>query len=569
MKHLHCILSIVGKAFLLILVACLLGLFAGCRSSNASTDSDRAEAELAAANAAEVKDFEEDESELVSLPANIKTNLYYYGKIENQEYILIFNNIEKKKFSGTFYKIGENAMVSPVDFSGKAKREKCLLVVNGKKTVWKKYRASADDYSFKGSFTEGKTVKEFSFSTYIEPTFKKSTDSSRYQDEYFEVEVINDVKYGSAEGYWVSREENSTNYAKIIASGIAQTLSQKQFDLRMDLYLPKNDSQEKRPLIMFIHGGGFYIGDKKDNPIVLWCRHYAKMGYVVASINYRMGFKPTKGSIERCGYCATQDAAAAMRYLVHNKEKFRIDPNYLFVAGSSAGGITTLNLAFMRNKNRPESSKKSFGNEDLGAIESSGNTLKETYKIRCICNMWGAVHDISMIDNANISIVSFHGNADQVVPYGEEVPFKDIKLGIGKLFFNKMFGSKPIHARAKTLGYRQQLYTFDGCGHAPHVDKNNQPNDKFYFIQEKTTDFFYKEFVPEEPSINYKDNQTFTAVAGDFAQCYWQVTGGFILEQNRETVRVVWMSDAKEKKLEMSGTLLNGAVVNAVYAPAK
>lgn len=569
MKHLHHVLSSVSKVFLLILMVGILAIFAGCRNSNAATDSDRAEAELAAANAAEVKAFEKDESDLVRLPANIQTDIYYFGKIENQEYILIFNDIEKKKFSGTFYKVSNNAMVSPVNFSGKAKKEKCLIVVNGKKTVWKKYSATTDDYSFIGSFTEGKTAKDFSFSTYIEPTFKSSTDSSRYQDEYFDVEVINDVKYGAAEGYWVSRVENSTNYAKIIASGIAQTFSMKKFDLRMDLYLPKGDQQEKRPLIMFIHGGGFYIGDKKDNPIVLWCRHYAKMGYVVASINYRMGFKPSKGSIERCGYCATQDAAAAMRYLIHNKDKFRIDPDYLFAAGSSAGGITTLNLAFMRNKNRPESSKKSFGNEDLGPIESSGNTLKETYKIRCICNMWGSVHDISMIDNANISIVSFHGNADQVVPYGEEVPFKDIKLGIGKLFFNKMYGSKPIHDRAKKLGYRQQLYTFDGCGHAPHVDENNQPNDKFYFIQEKTTEFFYKEFVPEEPSIKYEGGQSFTAVAGDFAQCYWHVTGGFILEQNREKVRVVWKSDAEEKKLEMSGTLLNGAVVNAVYAPAK
>lgn len=566
MKQFPHVLSFVGKMFLLLF---LLGLVVGCRGGNAATDSDRSEATLAAANAAEVEAFERNESDLVSLPENIKTNVYYYGKIDNQEYIVIFSSIEKKKFAGTFYKVGNNALVAPTNFIGKSKREKCLLNVKSKKTVWKNYQISSNDYSFNGSFTEGKTAKKFSFSTYIEPAFKSSKDSSRYQDEYFDVEVINDVKYGSAEGYWVSRPETSTNYAKIIGSGLLETLSKKDFDLRMDIYLPKNDLREKRPLIMFIHGGGFYIGDKKDNPIVLWCRHYAKMGYVVASINYRMGFKPSKESIERCGYRATQDAAAAMRYLMHYKEKLRIDPNYIFVAGSSAGGVTTLNLAFMRNKNRPESSKESLMHEDLGPIESSGNRLKETYKIRCICNMWGAVHDISMIDNANISIISFHGNADQVVPYGEDVPFKDIKLGLGKLFFNKMYGSQPIHARAKKLGYRQTLYTFDGCGHAPHVDKNDKPTDKFYFIQEKTTDFFYKEFVPKEPTIKYQGTQNFTAEAGDFYRCNWRVTGGFILEQNKNKVRVVWKTDATEKKLEMSGTLLNGATVKAVYAPAK
>ena len=405
----------------------------------------------------------------------------------------------------------------------------------------------------------------FSFGLYKEPEFKTFHKLNRYQNEYFEVEVEKDLKYGNANGYWVSRPDNSSNYAKIIASGVADAITKKDLDLRMDIYKPKDDYLNRRPVLLFIHGGGFYIGDKRDNPIVLWCKHFAKMGYVVASINYRMGFKAAKESIERCGYRAAQDAHAAMRYLIHYKDNLRIDPNYIFVAGSSAGGVTTLNLAFMRNGNRPESSHGGIILSDLGNIETSGNSFKETFHIRCIANMWGAVHDINMINNSQTSIISFHGNADQVVPYGTDVPFKDIKLGVSKIFFNKMYGSSPIHQRAKKLGYRQELHTFNGCGHAPHVDDNNKPTDKFYFIQEKMTDFFYKEFVPNTPTISHQNGQQYTANAGEFDSCYWRVTGGFILSQNGNTTRVVWQQDAKEKKLEMSGCLLNGANVEAIY----
>lgn len=507
----------------------------------------------------------DEDADAVRLPDKIKTDTFYVGKIGDKDIILRFNNIEKKKFEGEIYDVTACETVSPISFTGKAKRDKCILSFQGKRLIFKDFSISADERNINGSFQRDDKPLAFSFSLYTVPEFKTYRKLDRYRNEYFDVEVENDVKYGTASGYWVSKPDNSTNYAKIIASGLVNTLSKKDLDLKMDIYKPKGDYLGRRPVLLFIHGGGFYIGDKRDNPIVLWCKHFAKMGYVVASINYRIGFKATKESIERCGYRAAQDAHAAMRYLMHYKDILKIDPNYIFVAGSSAGGVTTLNLAFMRNANRPESSHSGLFLPDLGNIETSGNKFKETFHIRCVANMWGAVHDINMINNSNTSIISFHGNADQVVPYGTDVPFKDIKLGVSKIFFNKMYGSQPIHQRAKQLGYREELHTFNGCGHAPHVDENNKPTDKFYYIQEKMADFFYKEFVPEEPSIKHDGGQDYTANGGNFDKCYWRITGGFILSQNGSSVKVVWLKDAPCSKLEMSGCLLNGANVEAEY----
>ena len=498
-----------------------------------------------------------------AIPDALQEGVYYVGKFDGKERIVIFNHLHKKNFSGVVYTINADATLQPKELSGKLKKKKCVFTLSGEKKVLHDISLTMKGDNFSGSCEEG----DFSFRPYKAPAFVTVDKINRYKEECFEVETIRDVKYGNAKGYWVSRPETSNDYAKIISSGIAKTLSKKDFDLYMDLYLPKGDTMKHRPLVMFIHGGGFYIGDKRDNPIVLWCQHYAKMGYVAVSINYRMGFKPAKTSIERCGYCAVQDAHAAMRFLIHNKEKYRIDPDYLFVAGSSAGGVTTLNLAFMRNANRPESADGGLLTDALGDIESSGNSLKETFKIRCIANMWGAVHDIDMINNAKTSIISFHGDADRVVPYGAEVPFKDIKLHISNLFFNKMYGSKPIHERAKKLGYREELHIFKGCGHAPHVDDHNQPNEKFYFIQEKTTDFFYKEFGSEDVQIKAAGGQRFTLNTQEVQTCCWRITGGLILSSSGTSVRAVWLPDAKERKLECTGRLKNGAGFQTEFIP--
>nr|WP_302111041.1 alpha/beta hydrolase fold domain-containing protein [uncultured Acetatifactor sp.] len=50
-----------------------------------------------------------------------------------------------------------------------------------------------------------------------------------------------------------------------------------------DLYLPEK-TKENYSLILHIHGGGFYAGDKKEGEIL--CRYFASQGCVCASVNY-------------------------------------------------------------------------------------------------------------------------------------------------------------------------------------------------------------------------------------------------------------------------------------------
>jgi acetyl esterase/lipase len=86
-------------------------------------------------------------------------------------------------------------------------------------------------------------------------------------------------------------------------------------DLKMDIYEPIGDTLLQRPLMLWVHPGGFLLGDKGVDDMVALCDSFAKRGYVTASIGYRLGFNPASAeSAERAVYRGTQDIRAAIRY---------------------------------------------------------------------------------------------------------------------------------------------------------------------------------------------------------------------------------------------------------------
>lgn len=105
--------------------------------------------------------------------------------------------------------------------------------------------------------------------------------------------------------------------------------------LRLDIYLPPPAAKGARPVVMYIHGGGWSGGHSRQNggfedfPGVL--ASIAAKGYVVASINYRL-------SGEAKFPAAEQDVKSALRWLRTNADKYRIDKTRFVVWGGSAGG---------------------------------------------------------------------------------------------------------------------------------------------------------------------------------------------------------------------------------------
>ena len=56
--------------------------------------------------------------------------------------------------------------------------------------------------------------------------------------------------------------------------------------LKLDLFEPKGDTLEKRPVVVVIHGGGFTSGSKEV--VASFAQEFARRGYVALAINYRL-----------------------------------------------------------------------------------------------------------------------------------------------------------------------------------------------------------------------------------------------------------------------------------------
>ena len=378
-------------------------------------------------------------------------------------------------------------------------------------------------------------------------------DSLRYQKPIFDVDTITDVEYGKVRGYWTSSDYDYD--VGSILKGHVRTLQTDSLNLLMDIYLPKDDTLIRRPLVMLIHGGAFYVGCKNDLPMQTWCSHYASLGYVAVSIDYRMGFQPTKRSIERAGYAAVQDAHAAMRYLVENQSVYGIDTSMMFVGGTSAGAITALHLAYMTKATRPVTSYEGdFWDTDMGDIESSGNSIDKTFTMKGVVDMWGAVYDINMIDSKKIPVVAFHGNLDDVVPYDYDYPFAEIgSEWKRKLLFDKMYGSSMIIERLLRNGVdKSMLYTLYNKAHSPYIDSDGDLNDVFYYIQDRM-DMFLCDITTDIDIVangcNYCLNNRYAT------DVTWRVDGGNIKKNSDSSINVEWLRDAPEHNVYASGKI--------------
>jgi acetyl esterase/lipase len=130
---------------------------------------------------------------------------------------------------------------------------------------------------------------------------------------------------------------------------------------KFDLYMPAG-RHGPTPLVIWIHGGAFRVGDKHSmprrdfgpppasgpkGPFQIQVPDVAALiakGYAVVSLNYRLLHEPGT-AFQVYALPAVQDGKAAVRYLRANAAKYNLDPNKFAVWGNSAGGFIAAMLA--------------------------------------------------------------------------------------------------------------------------------------------------------------------------------------------------------------------------------
>ena len=192
----------------------------------------------------------------------------------------------------------------------------------------------------------------------------------------YQVKVEKDVPYATAPGYYTHAPigDKKATLKLMFHCGIPKPVT-----LEMDIYAPAGDDPSaRRPLLLMMHGGSFFIGNKSEPGQKGWGQYFASLGYVAVSIDYRLGFHAVKKEIRQAEYRALEDADAALAYLL-GREDLRIDPDRVFLCGTSAGAMTALNLAF-----------RLYGDKPMQEVK---RRLPADFRIRAVANLWGSVHD--------------------------------------------------------------------------------------------------------------------------------------------------------------------------------
>ena len=222
--------------------------------------------------------------------------------------------------------------------------------------------------------------------------------------------------------------------------------------LKMDIYEPDGDTASGRPLILYLHTGSFLpvpingqcTGDKSDSASVEMCKRFAKKGYVVASINYRLGWNPVGDQDTRTGtllnavYRALQDAKSSIRYFRKTvamlANPYKIDQTKIAIAGQGSGGYVALAYAsihsyaditltkFINFSTSNPYIDTTFsgdwdGNGGNGLNQPSLNNPGYSTEINFVLNIGGALGDSTWLKAGDVPMVCCHVPNDPFAPY--------------------------------------------------------------------------------------------------------------------------------------------------------
>lgn len=265
----------------------------------------------------------------------------------------------------------------------------------------------------------------------------------RYFDEIFSnVDVQSDVTYGQN-----------------------MNVSNQMQSLEVDIYTPQGDVLTNRPLIILAHGGSFVSGDKTSADIVALCTHFAKMGYVAVSMEYRLESvinialsSDVEETFLNIVYDAVSDQKAAIRYfrksVAVGGNPYGINPDVVIVGGVSAGSILSIHTAYLDDTTKFPVKI----HPDTNAIEGNSGNPGYWSVPQAVVNLCGAIGDTLWLEAMDQPFVSVHTEDDDVVPYNSDIANPGIPIML-------VHGSNSMNKRALNVGVTNPFLSYPTGGH--------------------------------------------------------------------------------------------------------
>ena len=208
-------------------------------------------------------------------------------------------------------------------------------------------------------------------------------------------------------------------------------LTANNFEAKLDVYA-RSDATTPQPTLIWIHGGGWILGNKESATFSLL--PYLEMGWNVVNVEYRLA----KVSLAPA---AVEDCLCALRWVIRNAKQYGFDISKLVVSGGSAGAHLALTTAMVpasagldRQCPGTEELKVAavvdwYGITDVNDLLDGPNM--KTYAVEWMGSMSNRdeiakrVSPLTYVRPGLPPVISIQGDADPTVPYQHSVRLQE------------------------------------------------------------------------------------------------------------------------------------------------
>jgi acetyl esterase/lipase len=207
---------------------------------------------------------------------------------------------------------------------------------------------------------------------------------------------------------------------------------------KLDLFIPPGPGPF--PLVIWIHGGAWKLGDK-----AAWSHMNFLLdeGFAVANVEYRFSqVAPFPAQLNDC--------TAALDFLAAHAAEYHLDAQRIAATGESAGGHLAALLGMTRSASKPPASKgpsegriraviELAGPTDLTTLQDSSPTLKREQVVEQLLGGSLQTHrDLAIAASPLLQVAKtappfliLHGTADPLVPFAQSRRLADALAAAG------------------------------------------------------------------------------------------------------------------------------------------
>lgn len=277
---------------------------------------------------------------------------------------------------------------------------------------------------------------------------------------------------------WAMAQSNITRDTYVYSVKGADTL-------HLDVYVDRAKQQQSpQPVMLYVHGGGFSMGSRKNAAQEIYNRFWAEQGFVSVAMDYRLAMtednKYNVTGLDQIVRIANEDAVSATASLLEKAAELNIDPNMIMISGGSAGAVVCLTLE----------------NDICNDVDYT-KVLPEGFNYAGIISHAGALsmqNDTLIWAKKPCPILFFHGDKDIAVPFEKS-----------EIMGSTWVGPKYLQRQFKAMEVPHWIYFEKGADHVmamKPLTNNNLEQEKFYnsFIKDKCKSMVFTEWIDETPA---------------------------------------------------------------------